>query len=86
MSRERKKEMPKIVIDLGNKIKEIIESNDYKQKNVAYDAGLDVENLRKYIKGSQEMKVSTMFKIAQALNVDPTELINDLKLKNPVSK
>jgi DNA-binding phage protein len=49
-------------------------------KNVAHDAGLDVENLRKYIKGTQEMKVSTMLKIATALGVNADELIKDLKI------
>ncbi len=47
---------------------------------MAYDAGLDVENLRKYIKGIQEMKISTMLKIASALEVEPSELIKGLKI------
>jgi len=40
---------------------------------------LDVENLRKYIKGIQEMKITTMLKIASALEVEPSELIKGLK-------
>jgi hypothetical protein len=39
--------------------------------------------LRKYIKGIQEMKVSTMLKIALALDVEPSELIKDMKTKTP---
>ena len=78
MKRERKSEIPEIVQELGSKIKEVIDSNKMKQREVAHDAGLDVENLRKYIKGSQEMKVSTLFKIAQALKIHPSELIKDL--------
>jgi hypothetical protein len=35
-----------------------------------HDSDLDVENLRKYIKGKQEMKISTMIKISRALGVD----------------
>lgn len=76
----RKTEMPKVVNELGNRIKGIIKDKNYKQKNVAHDAGLDVENLRKYIKGAQEMKITTMLKIASALNVEPAELIKDLKI------
>lgn len=45
-----------------------------RQRDVAHDAGLDVENLRKYIKGSQEMKISTMLKIVNALNITVAEL------------
>lgn len=78
MKRERKSEILEIVQELGSKIKEVIDSNKMKQREVAHDAGLDVENLRKYLKGSQEMKVSTLFKIAQALKIHPSELIKDL--------
>ncbi|GAA3771531.1 helix-turn-helix transcriptional regulator [Flavobacterium ginsengiterrae] len=78
MKRTRKSEVPEVVKQLGIKIKDIIESNQLKQREVAHDAEMDVENLRKYIKGSQEMKISTLFKIAQALQVHPSELIKNL--------
>lgn len=78
MKRERKSEIPEVVKELGTKIKEMIDNNQLKPREVAHDAELDVENLRKYIKGSQEMKVSTLFKIAQALKIHPSELIKDL--------
>ena len=80
MKRTRKTEIPQSIIDLGNRINEIIKQNNFKQKDVAYDANMDVENLRKYIKGTQEMKVSTMLKIANALNIEASELIKDLKI------
>ncbi len=73
-SRVRKTEMPQEIIDLGIKIEEIIKEKQLKQREVAHDAGLDVENLRKYIKGKQEMKVSTMLKIVKALNVEVSAL------------
>lgn len=66
--------MPEEIIDLGKRIAEIIESKGLKTREVAHDADLDVENLRKYIKGKQEMKVSTMLKIAGALDVEIQEL------------
>lgn len=78
MKRERKSEIPEVVIELGIKIKDMIDNNQLKPREVAHDAELDVENLRKYIKGSQEMKISTLFKIAQALKIHPSELIKDL--------
>lgn len=80
MKRTRKSEIPKEVIEIGNNIKRIIAEKNLVPKNVAHDAGLDVENLRKYIKGSQEMKISTMLKIATALGVEAKELIKDLQI------
>lgn len=68
--------MPQEVIDLGVRIQDLIKQKGLKQRDVAYDSGLDVENLRKYIKGTQEMKVSTMLRIATALNVKVNELFN----------
>jgi transcriptional regulator with XRE-family HTH domain len=74
MKRARKTEISQTIIDLGNRINEIIKQNNFKQKDVAHDAGLDVENLRKYIKGTQEMKVSTMLKIVEALKIEVKDL------------
>ncbi|WP_300977924.1 helix-turn-helix domain-containing protein [Flavobacterium sp.] len=78
--RVRKSEMKQEIFLLGNRIEEIIKEKGLKTREVAHDADMDVENLRKYIKGKQEMKVGTMFKIAFALNVEATELIKDLKI------
>ncbi|KRD06487.1 hypothetical protein ASE21_20240 [Flavobacterium sp. Root901] len=78
MKRERKTEIPEVVKQLGIKIKDVIDANQLKSREVAHDAELDVENLRKYIKGSQEMKIGTLFKIAQALKIHPSELIKNL--------
>ncbi len=71
--RIRKSEMPQEIIDLGVKIQLLIKEKRLKQRDVAHDADLDVENLRKYLKGKQEMKVSTLLKIANALNVKVEE-------------
>jgi DNA-binding Xre family transcriptional regulator len=78
MNRTRKSEIPEVVKQLGIKIDEIIKENKLKKREVAHDAEMDVENLRKYIKGSQEMKISTLFKIAQSLKINPGDLIRDL--------
>lgn len=74
--RIRKSEMPQEVINLGIRIQNLIKEKGLKQRDVAHDSGLDVENLRKYIKGKQEMKVSTMLRIAEALDVNVNELFN----------
>ncbi|MCO6163956.1 MAG: helix-turn-helix domain-containing protein [Flavobacterium sp.] len=72
------------VILLGKKIKTLIVEKNLTVMNVAHDANLDATNLRKYIRGSQEMKVTTLIRIAGALNVSTSELLDDLipKKKN----
>ena len=64
--RIRKSTINPEIISLGKRIEEIIKSKGLKTREVAHDADLDVENLRKYIKGKQEMKVSTMLKITKS--------------------
>ena len=76
MKKIRKNEIPDIVVKIGLRINEIILEKKLKQRNVAHDAGLDVENLRKYIKGKQEMKISTMIRIVEALDVSVKELFD----------
>jgi DNA-binding Xre family transcriptional regulator len=76
MANVRKKEIPQIVVTVGHKINQIILEKKFRQRDVAHDAGLDVENLRKYIKGKQEMKISTMLKIVEALNISVKDLFD----------
>jgi transcriptional regulator with XRE-family HTH domain len=78
--RIRKTEIKQEIILLGKRIEEVIREKGLKTREVAHDADLDVENLRKYIKGRQEMKVSTMLKIAKALGVTAGELVNGLEI------
>ena len=78
--RVRKTEIKQEIILLGKRIEEIISEKGMKTREVAHDADLDVENLRKYIKGRQEMKVSTMLKIAKALGVNAGDLVNGLEI------
>lgn len=77
----RKNEVPPVVIALGVKIKKVIESKGLKQRDVAYDANMDVENLRKYMKGTQQMKISTVFKVADALKMTASELLDGINDK-----
>lgn len=72
-----KKIINPIVLQVGNRIKAIILTKKMRQRDVAHDAGLDVENLRKYIKGTQEMKITTMLKIVEALQVPIAELFEN---------
>lgn len=81
MKRIRKNDVPEVVVELGTKIKGIIEDKNLKQREVAHDAGMDVENLRKYMKGLQEMKVSTLIKVSEALGMSASELLMNLPEK-----
>jgi predicted transcriptional regulator len=75
--RVRKSEMSQKIILLGKRIEEIIKEKGFKTREVAHDADMDVENLRKYIKGKQEMKVSTMLKIIEALKIEVKDLFKN---------
>lgn len=79
--RVRKSVINEEVVLLGVRIAEIIKEKGLKTRIVAHDSNLDVENLRKYIKGKQEMKITTMLKIAKSLDVSIEELFNFLKTK-----
>jgi transcriptional regulator with XRE-family HTH domain len=72
--RVRKTPLNPEIMSLGKRVEEIIKAKGLRTREVAHDADLDVENLRKYIKGKQEMKVSTMLKIAKSLGVSVADL------------
>jgi transcriptional regulator with XRE-family HTH domain len=71
----------KEVILLGKKIKSLIVEKKLTVMNVAHDANLDATNLRKYMRGVQEMKITTLIRIASALDVSTAELLDFLKPK-----
>ncbi|MFV5700272.1 helix-turn-helix domain-containing protein [Flavobacterium sp. XS2P12] len=48
-----------------------------KQRDVVYGTGLDVENLKKHIKGKQEIKISAMMKIVNSLNINGSDLFEE---------
>ncbi|ASS48788.1 MAG: hypothetical protein A3D31_06405 [Candidatus Fluviicola riflensis] len=79
--RVRKSEIPQEIIELGTRIQTIINERGLRTREVAHDSDMDVENLRKYLKGRQEMKVSTMLKIANALQVEVGDLFKRLDEK-----
>lgn len=77
MEIEERKEL----IQLGERIKELIESKKLKVMHVAHDANLDSTNLRKYIRGTQDMRYTTLIRIAKAIGVTPSELLQGLEKK-----
>ena len=79
MVKRLKNERPKIVSILAKRIKQIVIKKGLVQKNVAHDANIDVENLRKYIKGEQEMKIGMLFRISKSLGITMSELLKDIE-------
>lgn len=77
--RVRKSEIAPEILLLGKRIGEIIKAKGLKTREVAHDADMDVENLRKYIRGQQEMKISTMLKIVKSLGISIGDLFNFLE-------
>lgn len=77
MEENRKKE----IIELGERIKNLIKEKNLKVMNVAHDANLDSTNLRKYIRGTQDMRYTTLLRIANAIGVSPSELLIGLEIK-----
>jgi transcriptional regulator with XRE-family HTH domain len=67
--------------ELGERIKTMIKNKGLKIMNVAHDANLDSTNLRKYIRGTQDMRYTTLLRIANAIGVTPSELLEGLKTK-----
>jgi len=68
--------MPEVVLKFGKKIKELRQKNKMSQMDVGAALGIDRENIRKYEKGLQEPKLSTVVKFAKAFNVSLDELVN----------
>ncbi len=79
MKKKVKNERPEIVFALAKRIKEIIIERGVVQKDVAHDAGIDVENLRKYLKGAQEMKIGMLLRISQSLGLSMSELLKGIE-------
>ncbi|MFC6860416.1 helix-turn-helix domain-containing protein [Zunongwangia atlantica] len=79
MKKDKKKDYHPIVEVLGKRIKDVIKASSLVQKNVAHDADMDVENLRKYMRGDQEMKISTLMRITSGLNITVSELFEGIE-------
>lgn len=65
------------IVRLGKRIEAIIKTKQLKTREVAHGADLETENLRKYIKGTQEMKITTMLRIAKSLGVSVADLFDN---------
>ena len=68
--------IPTYCIELGLRIREYRKSSNKSIEEIAYKAGIDAQNLRKYELGKQEMRVSMLKRIADAFEISVSELVN----------
>ncbi|MCD7777982.1 MAG: helix-turn-helix domain-containing protein [Clostridiales bacterium] len=61
---------------IGEKIKEIRKQKHISQKQLAEKLGISYVMISQYETGSRNPKINTINKIAAALDVDPSELLN----------
>lgn len=75
----RKKEIPESVKKVGENIEAIIKAKNLKLRNVAHDADMDTEALRRYIKASQIMGIDKAVSISKALEINIADLFEGIK-------
>ena len=73
---ELSKNIPDYCIQLGQRLRSLRKDNGKTIEEIAYKAGLDAQNLRKYELGKQEMKISMLKRIADAFEISVSELVN----------
>lgn len=73
---KRKKEIPVFCIELGKHIRNLRVKNNISIEEIAFKAGTDSQNLRKYELGKKEMKISMMKRIANAFEITTSELLS----------
>ena len=78
MSRLRKNPIPEVVVLFGKSIKQLRLDSKMSQMDVGAALGIDRENIRKYEKGLQEPKLSTIVKFAELFEVDFNDLLKEM--------
>ena len=66
-----------VVVYIGDKLKEIRTRRFLTQEELAERAGVSPATIVRIERNQAEPHISTMRKLAQALSVDPTELLGD---------
>ncbi len=76
VQKEIKYTIPAYCIELGLRIRTYRKSKNITIEEIAYKAGIDAQNLRKYELGKQEMRISMLKRIADAFEISVSELVN----------
>ncbi|WP_271768762.1 helix-turn-helix domain-containing protein [Aquimarina algiphila] len=74
--RDRKREAHELCLRIGKKIRDIRKTKKLTVAEVAYRAGVEPQNFRKYELGKQEMRISMLMRIAEALELKMKDLID----------
>jgi transcriptional regulator with XRE-family HTH domain len=74
--RDRKQEAIDLCIKVGKNIRRLRENKELTVAEVAYRSGVEPQNFRKYELGKQEMRISMLIRVAEALEVTPEDLLN----------
>lgn len=82
MSRKRKTPIPNVVISFGKQVKRLRLERQMTQMDLGAELNIDRENIRKYEKGLQEPKLSTLIKFAKVFKVSFNELLDIKELSN----
>ena len=75
VNNEQNKIASNYCIELGMHLRQLRTLKNMSIEEVAYKAGLDAQNLRKYELGKQEMKISMLKRIADAFEMSVSELV-----------
>lgn len=62
-----------------NRIKEVLEEQGRSQKWLAAQIGKSYNMVNAYVQNRQQPRLEVLFEIAKILDVDPKELINQIK-------
>jgi len=73
---DRKQEAIDLCIKVGKNIRRLRENKELTVAEVAYRSGVEPQNFRKYELGKQEMRISMLIRVAEALEVTPEDLLN----------
>ena len=76
MPRTRKTPIPLEVVKFGKRIKMLRLERKLSQMDVGAALNIDRENIRKYEKGLQEPKLTTVLKFAEVFKVSFDDLLN----------
>jgi transcriptional regulator with XRE-family HTH domain len=76
VKKEVKHIIPEYYIELVLRIRGYRKSKNITIEEIAFKAGIYVQNLRKYELGKQEMRISMLKRIADAFEISVSELLN----------
>lgn len=70
-----------IIISFGLVLKQIRESNGFTQEKLAFEIQSHPTHISRLENGHKQPTLTTIFKLATVLNIDPVELIRLVKSK-----